>query len=152
MLLQYTERAIDEAVEKASTTDQIVFKNINSLPAGAGRDYEIAIAEIIRRTGWTAELTQEAGDNGADIVATKNSIHIVVQCKFYTGSVGNRSVQEVYSALAYYDADYACVVTNSYFTPSAKLTAKKLIVTLLHHDEIESFLSKVESNYYSYIK
>jgi restriction system protein len=64
-----------------------------------------------------------------------------VQCKYYSSPVGNKAVQEVYSAKDVYDAEQAWVVTNHSYTPAAKVAAKKLGVLLIHHDEIPDLLS-----------
>jgi Restriction endonuclease len=63
------------------------------------------------------------GDQGADLIAKKNGRTIIIQAKCYQGTVGNKAVQEVISALAYYGGDEGWVVTNSFFTPSAKALA-----------------------------
>jgi restriction system protein len=56
---------------------------------------------------------------------------ILIQAKRYQGAVGNRAVQEVISAVAYYGGDEGWVITNSSFTPSAKALAQKSNVRLI---------------------
>jgi restriction system protein len=52
-----------------------------------------------------------------------------------TPTVGNKAMQEVISALAYYGGDEGWVVNNSFFTPSAEALAQKSNVKLIddHH-------------------
>ena len=69
---------------------------------------------------------------GADIIAEKDDRRVVIQCKFYNGTVGNKAVQEAYAAAAFQDAPYAVVVTNSVFTKSAHQLAHKNGVLLMH--------------------
>lgn len=107
----------------------------------SGHEYEYFIANKIKAQGYSAAVTRGSGDHGADIVVDLSGEKIVVQCKFYSSPVGNKAVQEVYSAMGIYDADQAWVVTNHSFTPAAKIAAKKLGVILLHHDELEGLLS-----------
>jgi hypothetical protein len=109
----------------------------------SGQDYEYFVADIFNRSGCTTTLTKISGDHGADIFATKDSIKIAVQCKLYSSPVGNKSVQEIYSAKDYYDCHIACVVTSHSYTQAAKSAARKLGVRLLHHDQIEEFVRDI---------
>ena len=64
----------------------------------------------------------------------------------YGQPVGNKAVQEVFSAKGYYECDLAAVVTNSSFTKSAMQLASSLDVHLLHDSEIEGFVSAYDSD------
>lgn len=70
------------------------------------------------------------------VLATMGHYHVAIQCKRYSKPVGNRAVQEAYSAQGVYGTTHAAVVTNSEFTRSAAETAEKLGVSLLHHDDL----------------
>lgn len=109
----------------------------------SGHDYERYIAGLMMKYGWQSRITPGSGDHGADIIASNGVVSIVMQCKFYSNAVGNKSVQEAYSAKDYYDCHYACVITNSTFTPAAKQAALKLGVSLIHHDDLKKYLSKL---------
>ncbi|MGF9763084.1 restriction endonuclease [Microvirga sp. 0TCS3.31] len=102
-----------------------------------GREFELYCREILQEAGWRASLTPGSGDQGADIIAEKDSRRVVIQCKFYNGTVGNRAVQEAYAAAAFQDAPYAVVVTNSVYTKSAHQLAHKNGVLLMHHTDLE---------------
>ncbi|MBU2718345.1 hypothetical protein HF563_02860, partial [Acidithiobacillus ferridurans] len=43
---------------------------------------------LLNDNGWRVEYTATTGDYGADIIAIKNGVKMVVQCKHYTGNVG----------------------------------------------------------------
>lgn len=103
-----------------------------------GHEYEFYVAGLLENLGWDAKVTQGSGDHGADIIAEKNGVRVAVQCKLFSSPVGNGSVQEAFSAKSFYDCDKACVVTNSSFTPSAKKSAAKLGIPLLHHNQLET--------------
>lgn len=105
-------------------------------PNMSGLDYEQYVADLLDEHGWSAQVTAASGDYGADVIATKDDVKAAIQCKFYSGSVGNQSVQEAYAGKGFYDCDLAVVVSNSTFTPSAKQAANKLNVILMHHDEL----------------
>jgi restriction system protein len=101
-----------------------------------GQEYEVYCKEILEDAGWSVVLTPGSGDQGADIIAGKNGIRVVIQCKFYSGSVGNKAVQEAYAAAGFQDAHHAVVATNSIFTKSARQLAHKNNVLLMHHDDL----------------
>ncbi|AZZ44824.1 hypothetical protein C1896_07805 [Pseudomonadaceae bacterium SI-3] len=111
----------------------------------SGHDYERYLAELMTKLGWDAQVTPGSGDHGADIIATRGNRRLAIQCKLYSNAVGNKSVQEAYSAKGYYDCTDACVITNSVFTPAAKQAAGKLNITLLHHDDLEPYLAAMSS-------
>jgi restriction system protein len=102
-----------------------------------GREFELYCRDILHEAGWHAALTPGSGDQGADIIAEKDGRRVVIQCKFYSGTVGNRAVQEAYAAAAFQDARYAVVVTNSVYTKSAYQLAHKNGVLLMHHSDLE---------------
>jgi len=99
---------------------------------------------VLVRLGWHAETTKATGDQGADIVANRNGRRIVIQCKKYTGAIGNDAVQQVQAARGYYGAHDAFVVSNSSFTKSAQQLAAVLDVKLLQHSDMtRTFADKV---------
>lgn len=106
-----------------------------------GHEYELYVSRIIKRHGFDASVTKGSGDHGADIIVNLGGGEtVVVQCKRYNSPVGNKAVQEVYSAKDIYGADQAWVVTSSGFTSAAKVAAHKLGVLLFHHDELPGVL------------
>lgn len=100
-------------------------------------EYETKVATKLKSLGWSARTTSGSGDQGADVIAEIEEVTFVIQCKLYSGPIGNKAVQEVVAAKGYYDADVAAVVANQSYTKSAKKLARKLDVLLLHHDELE---------------
>ncbi len=98
--------------------------------------YEHHCAEMLRQAGWTARVTKGSGDQGSDVIAERESVTLVLQCKLYAYPVGNKAVQEVAAARAHERADFAACVTNSTYTPSAKSLAVTNSVALLHHDQL----------------
>jgi restriction system protein len=102
-----------------------------------GREFELYCRDVLHEAGWHAALTPGSGDQGADIIAEKDGSRVVIQCKFYSGTVGNKAVQEAYAAAAFQDAPYAVVVTNSVYTKSAHQLAHKNGVLLMHHSDLD---------------
>lgn len=99
-------------------------------------EFERWCTKIISSNGWVANTTKSTGDQGADVVAEKGGSRIVLQCKLYSSPVGNKAVQEAYSAQRHYMANASAVVTNASFTPSAIALAATTGVQLLHYTDL----------------
>lgn len=104
-----------------------------------GLDFEFWVAAQLRKFGWDAAATTVSGDQGVDVVAIKNSVKVGIQCKLYSTNVGNKAVQEIIAAKAYFDFDYGAVITNAGYTRSAKELADKSRVRLLSQFDISEF-------------
>ncbi|MFK5890006.1 MAG: restriction endonuclease [Flavobacteriaceae bacterium] len=105
--------------------------------------FEESISGIFRNSGWNSRKTKSTGDQGADVIAKKEDNTCVVQCKLYSSPVGNKAVQEVYSAKNFYQGNIAVVVTNSSFTKSAKQLANSTNVILLHYKQLPEYLKEI---------
>jgi len=102
----------------------------------SGRDFEQFCEQQLTALSWRCRRTAATGDQGVDLICERNGVRLVVQCKHYTGPVGNAAVQEVIAARAYEAADRAAVVISSSFTRSARDLASATGVVLLHYSEI----------------
>ena len=102
-------------------------------------DYEGFCAMQLQKAGWDTRTTVASGDQGADVIAKQAGKTLVVQCKLYSGSIGNDAVQQVMAAKTFQSAQIAAVVSNQPYTRSAKQLAATSRVYLLHHDELASF-------------
>lgn len=102
-------------------------------------DYERHCALLLRSSGWTAQVTVARGDQGTDVLASRHGKTLVLQCKLYRQPVGNSAVQEISAARLHQRADFAAVVSNARYTPSARQLARTNRVYLLHHEELDRF-------------
>jgi restriction system protein len=111
-----------------------------------GFDFERFCAYLLKRNGYRhITVTQESGDQGVDIIATKDKVKYGIQCKRYNGFVGNRAVQEVWAGHEYYELDGAIVLTNSTFSDSAQELADELGVKLIDRDGFRKMLRRLPS-------
>ena len=129
---------IDDIAKKSESTELNDFD-----PKIDPIDYEHFCADLLRRCGWDAHTTKATGDQGVDVVASKNSYKGAIQCKRYSSSVGNKAVQEVYAGMRYIGGNFCAVVTNADYTRSAKELARTLGVLLLHHDDLKLLEEKI---------
>ncbi|KAA5609651.1 restriction endonuclease [Rhodovastum atsumiense] len=118
--------------------DASFFENERPAARSTPAQFEAECAAILSALGWCARCVGRSGDQGADVIATKAGVRIVLQCKLYTAPVGNRAVQEAYAAVAYHGAHRAAVVASSGFTTSARALAAQTGVLLLHPDQLGS--------------
>jgi restriction system protein len=105
-----------------------------------GHKFEEFLQKLFIAVGFDVELGKRTADQGADLFAEKFGRKIVIQAKSYTDSVGNAAVQQVLAAKAFYGCDEAMVVTNSYFTASAKELAESAAVKLVDRTALQTYL------------
>ena len=107
----------------------------------SGADFEALSCDILVANGFEfAENTQASVDFGVDVLARREGITYAIQCKRYDFPVGIDAVQQVYAGRAYYECHVAMVLTNQYFTGSARKLADKIGVVLWDRDMLEELL------------
>ena len=107
------------------------------------KDFETKVANDLKQLGFSTHMTKATGDQGVDVLATKNDIKFAIQCKLYSHPVGNKAVQEVCAGRDFYRCDYAVVVTNASFTKAARQCAKATDVILLNDNQLDELLKYV---------
>lgn len=111
----------------------------------SGLEFENIIDSLFCKMGYKTKITQQTGDQGIDVIATKNGIIIGIQAKCYTNKVGNAAVQEAVAGKGYYSCDKVMVITNNYFTSSAKALAQSNNVVLWDRDFLKIKIKEVFS-------
>ena len=104
----------------------------------SGEDYEKYCKYILKQKGWIVKLTPKSGDQGVDLIASKESLKVCIQCKRYSKPVGNKAVQEIFTGKQYYDGSHGVLVSNAGFTKSAKSLALKTEIILLSDINLKS--------------
>lgn len=109
-------RQVKKEIPLLSDNDKLT---INDVDLMTGEEFENFLVELFKRMGYSAWKTQTSNDQGVDIVAVKNNYKIGIQAKCYSGTVSNKSVQEIAAGIKHYNLDRAMVITNNYFSNSA---------------------------------
>lgn len=148
--------ALDEAAIGRTEASELVFEQLDFRraqdreagfdPANIpfdGHSFENWVAEALIAFGWQSEITAASGDQGIDVVASKNGKRLGLQCKLHSAAVGNKAIQEAHAGKVYYRLDAAAVVTNANFTASARDLATATGVWLLSHHDIPFLYEKV---------
>lgn len=127
--------------QRKSTLDN-VGGGSKSFDALSGEDFEKLLFRLFDAMGYSTEHKGGVGDQGADLIITKDRERILVQAKRYGQPVGNKAVQEAVAAQKFYDCNRAMVVTNSIFTPEAIALARANDVILVSRNELHEKLSQ----------
>lgn len=102
-----------------------------------GHEFEFYCADLLKKNGFqNIEVTKGSGDQGIDIIAHKDGVKYGIQCKCYTSDIGNKAVQEAFAGKTYYGCHVAAVLTNRYFTKSAKELAERNAVLLWDRNKL----------------
>lgn len=128
--------AIDSLLDDMDGFGEVI-ENENGVisPHAIGVQYEQECIELFSENGWIALDTPVSGDKGADIIASKRGIRIVVQCKKWAQKAGTSAVQEIASAKIFYEADFAVLLNENGITSQAEDIANKLgIITASKED------------------
>ncbi len=122
----------------SNNENTLAFENIDyidealiSVDYMEGYDFEYFCADLLRANGFAeVSVTQSSGDQGVDILATKDFVKYAIQCKNYSSHLGNTPIQEVNAGKIFYHCHVAVVITNSTFTSGAIELAKATGVLL----------------------
>lgn len=107
-----------------------------------GVEFEQISKEILENNGFeNVQITSKSRDFGVDIIAEKDLVRYSIQCKKYSSSVGIKAIQEVIASKTMNNSHVAVVLTNNYFTKSAKELAEKNGVLLWDREKLKEFIS-----------
>jgi restriction system protein len=107
-----------------------------------GYEFERFLKPVFERLGYSVIHTPLSGDQGADLILSRDRGRIAVQVKRYSSKVSNKAVQEVVASKALYKCTEGLVVTNNYFTNSAIELAKANGIGLIDRDELKRIITK----------
>ncbi len=104
-----------------------------------GKEFEHCVQDILESKGYYCK-TLPWNDYGADLIAEKDLLTIVIQCKRYSENVGLSAIQECFTAVKYYNADKGWVITNSNFTKPAETIAEKCGIRTINNNELKKII------------
>lgn len=107
-----------------------------------GLEFESYCCGLFNSLDFVTERTKSSGDQGADLIYYDGLEKVVVQLKRYDGNVGNKAVQEVFSAKGYYKSCRGIVLTNSFFTKSAYELAININIELWDRVKLSELIIK----------
>lgn len=108
--------------------------------------FEKIISTLFKKMGYEVLLTKTSRDEGIDLIITKNGRKSVVQCKRYTGNVGQPIVRDLYGSMIHNRAENAYLITTGLFSLPAQTWASGKPIYLVDGkmliEWIEEILSK----------
>ena len=108
--------------------------------------FEQFCAGLLEQSGYVnVKLTSQSNDYGGDVLAEKEQVKFVFQCKRYEGSVGINAVQEVMGSMSRYNSHVGVVFTNSYFTKQAVTLAQANNILLWDRDKLIHMINSVDN-------
>lgn len=112
-------------------------KHVDTL---TGIEFERYLTAHFTNKGYKVHLTPPQGDYGVDLILEKNGERVAVQAKRYNHEQGYKvnykAVQEVAAGKAVYHCTKGLVITNSFFTESAKELARCNNIELWDRQEL----------------
>jgi HJR/Mrr/RecB family endonuclease len=133
----HKEIELEQFEKRLLNEDSLQIEEIDSY---TGYEFESFLNDLFSRMGFSVEQTKLSGDQGADVVVIKFGEKTVIQAKRFQGNVGNSAVQEIMAAISLYNAHKGMVITNSYYTSSAKDLAFANNIELVDRDGLEEMI------------
>jgi len=127
-------------------TERLKNSGIAEIDKMDGRRFEIYLSHLFKDHGYYVQVTQAAGDFGADLVISKDGKKIIIQAKRYSKNVGIKAVQEAQAAIAHYGANEAWVVSNSDYTEAAYSLAKSNGVRLINREKLIELILTINTD------
>ncbi|MCX7616260.1 MAG: restriction endonuclease [Patescibacteria group bacterium] len=112
----------------------------NSFSKLSGADFERLLYRLYEAMGYSVQIIGGVGDQGGDLIATKNQERILIQAKRWNNNVSNKAVQEAVAARNYYDCNKAIVVATNSFTKEATELARANGVELISKEILQKLL------------
>lgn len=110
-----------------------------------GVDFERYIAELLKYRGYKITTTPYSNDFGIDLVAKKDGDIFGIQIKRYTSRLDQKAVREAVAGMAKYKCNRAMVITNSFFTASAKVLADHNRCILIDRDKLAEWILEFQN-------
>ncbi len=109
-------------------------EQLHSLDPG---EFELFCAYLYEREGYTAYPTGRTGDEGVDVLLQRGGQTTVVQCKRYSGTVGQPTIRDLYGVMMHHRAQGAALVTTGSISDAARRWASDKSIQLIDgHDLI----------------
>ena len=140
--LEEEKKRVAERIKKQKNEKILKNINLNSIDKMTGFEFEEFIGYLFKKIGYEVIVTKKSNDQGIDIIVKDDFTKIGIQAKCYSGSVGNKAIQEAVAGKSYYKCDKVIVITNSSFTQSAIELAKCNNVGLISRKELSEMINR----------
>ena len=143
-------KSLDKMIEKLrikqALSKDITPKRTINIDLLTGVEFENFLCLLFEKDGYMCQKTKATGDQGIDIIATKEDSVVAIQAKRYSSAVGNHAIMEAVAGKNYYKADICMVITNNIFTSAAIELARANNVILWDRAELLNRMKSLEEN------
>lgn len=119
---------------------KVMYNYLLTQNLGSGTDFEEHIAHLLRRNGFTAQLTGN-NDKGVDIIAqspTAGNPKFLIQCKYQHATLNLAPIQEIFTGVALRGyIGHPVVFSTSHITAKARESAEALGVEIIAFPELK---------------
>jgi len=126
-----------------SNGSPVIYDNINDL---SGIEFEKLCQSLIDNMGFETKTTKASGDGGIDLIAYNHqpilSGTYIIQCKRYSGSVGEPIIRDLYGVITSERANKGILITTGYFTKSAISFAEGKPIELIDGEKLDVLLKE----------
>lgn len=130
-------------IEEENTLSALAAENINNL---SGVEFERVCQLLVENMGFSVETTKASGDGGIDLIAYNSqpllSGKYIIQCKRYTGSVGEPIIRDLYGVVMSERANKGILMTTGHFTKSAETFAEGKPIELIDGVAMQNLFSQ----------
>lgn len=131
----------ERAFQREQEITEIVGSDINSL---SGTEFERVCQRLIEKMGFETATTKASGDGGIDLIAYNHqpllSGKYIIQCKRYSGSVGEPIIRDLYGVVMSERANKGILMTTGTFTKSAVGFADGKPIELIDGEKFSTLL------------
>lgn len=119
---------------------------VNDINFLSGIEFENLCKNLIENIGFSVETTKASGDGGIDLIAYNHepvlSGKYIIQCKRYSGSVGEPIIRDLYGVITSERANKGILMTTGYFTKSAIAFAEDKPIELIDGEQLDVLLKR----------
>lgn len=119
---------------------------VNDISSLSGMKFENVCQNLIEHMGFSVETTKASGDGGIDLIAYNHEpvlfVKYIIQCKRYSGSVGEPIIRDLYGVVTSERANKGILMTTGYFTKSAIAFAEGKQIELIDGAKLNGLLIK----------
>jgi hypothetical protein len=118
----------------------------NDIDSLSGIEFENICKKLIENMGFSVETTKASGDGGIDLIAYNHepilSGKYIIQCKRYSGGVGEPIIRDLYGVITSERANKGILITTGYFTKSAIAFADGKPIELMDGKLLDDLLKR----------
>lgn len=128
--------------EKTSADDDAShFLDINDIDKLDSNEFELFLKEFYKKMGYEIKKASSSEDRSLDLIIELFGEIIVVQGRICDSKVDKSSVNKIISSIEHYDTRNGMIVTNNYFTDSARdLARSNNNIKLIDREELKKKL------------